>query len=151
MASQGRGKSVERRKNPISLSKEESSPEEEREREREIEDRELSSRRNVKEIMRRKRLRHQFRPLVGPRDRIRIQVLPTCLGLSCVGIIKRFRTEGYLKKVTIILSRHTILSFPRSVISTRKMEKQQILQYAKNEGLRLSWVRVSSCFCCAAA
>ena len=67
--------SEERRKNPISLSKEE------REREREIEDRELSSRRNVKEIMRRKRLRHQFRRLLsrlmycrGWANRIRIQV-----------------------------------------------------------------------------
>ena len=54
----------ERRKNPISLSKEGESEREE-EREREIEDRELSSRRNVKEIMRRKRLRHQFRRLLS--------------------------------------------------------------------------------------
>ena len=79
--------SEERRKNPISLSKEEREREREREggkrvrREREIEDRELSSRRNVKEIMRRKRLRHQFRRLLsrlmycrGWANRIRIQV-----------------------------------------------------------------------------
>ena len=68
----------ERRKNPISLSKEE----------REIEDRELSSRRNVKEIMRRKRLRHQFRRLLsrlmycrGWANRIRIQVSASQLDL----------------------------------------------------------------------